>query len=199
MRVALLSLAFIIPSSMLCNGQQQVVFADSVLYNAVLDEVFRTHLGDFRDQTKADEIVLRFSSSNTRELQIAITERKSQASSYVLWRIPKGQPSIWEQVAEVSSRLRTEDPRKIAATIHLERQTVDHPSAKLRRLLNAFSELRFSPAFNSGLILDSATYDLWFESLSNSTRFSLEGSPNGQPSDHPLILWMIAVRSEVDK
>ena len=47
--------------------------------------------------------------------------------------------------------------------------------------------------------MDAAGYDLWFDSLSNSTHFSLQGSPHGQPSDHPLILWMIAIRSEVDK
>lgn len=200
MRVALLSLAFIlVASGMQCHGQQQTFFADTVLYNAVLDELFQTQLGDFKDHTKTDDIVLRFSSSNARELQIKITERRSHPPVYVLWRIPKDQPSIWEQVAAASSRLHTEDPKQIAATIRLERQAVDHPSERFEKLLKAFSGLRFSPAFSAGLILDGSQYDLWFQSLSNSTRFSLEGSPNGQPSDHPLILWMIAVKSEVDK
>ena len=195
----LIPILLVVSLSTLSFAQQQTAFGDVALYKAVLDELFRTDLGNFADQGKADEIVLRFSSSSSRELQIAITERKAQAPVYRLWRVPKDQPSIWDQVAEISLRLRTEDPKKVAAAIHLEQKALDQPTERLRQLTKGFSQLRFPLSFNRGLIMDAAGYDLWFDSLSNSTHFSLQGSLHGQPSDHPLILWMIAIRSEVDK
>lgn len=178
---------------------QEAVFGNVELYKAVLHELFANNASNFADHTKESAIVLRFSSSASREMQIMITQRKSQKPEIVLWRVPRGQPGIWDQVAQVSSRLQSEDPSRVAAAIHIERSTLPQPSEQLLQLVNRFSSLRFSPSLNRGLVIDPGDYDLWFESMSNRTHFSLQGSPFGEPSDHPLVLWMIAIRTEVDR
>jgi hypothetical protein len=179
------------------RSQQQEAFADVALYNSVINQLFPTTTPNLKSHPNNGTIIARFSGSSIHEMQLEIDNVGSSDLQLILWRVPASSPTIWDQLSRSSQISSSRDPKQIASAIHIEKLTIPHAGSQLGDLVRKFSQLRFAPGVNEGVILDSTTYDLWFHSVSNDTHFSLQGSLNGSPSDHPLVLWMISLRSAV--
>jgi len=191
--VGLLVLSELLAGQGLCpRAQETAEFADVHLYDEVLDRLFPVGT-----QNTKPGVVIRFAYGPAQEVQISITGEAGE-EKYEVWRVPPGKASIWNQVADLQSRLRTSDPQVIAASIRVEHLMISHPSEGLRQTRKQFDQLRFAPSLNEGLVLDGWQYDLWFHSQANSVHFSLAGPPGGESSHHPLIKWMASLRRALE-
>lgn len=177
------------------TSQRQEAFGDVALYNSVINQVFPTTTPSLRDRPNNGSIVARFSGSSIHEMQVEIDNVGSSDIQLTIWRVPASGPSIWKQISRSSQISSSRDPKQIASAINIEKLTIPHTGPQIGDLMRKFSQLSFAPGLNEGIILDSITYDLWFHSVSNDTHFSLQGTLKGSPSEHPLVLWMISLRS----
>jgi hypothetical protein len=182
----------------LCDlcAQESTMVGDPT-YEAVLNRLFPP-VGQGKVPRNARNIVLKYGSAFMyTEMQILVYGQGSAEERYEAWWVPDGAPSIFQQVIDLRSRLKTEDPDTLASSIRIEHRIIDHPNEKLLKTAKQLAELSFSPSHDEGFVLDGIYYSFYFKSSSNHTRIEFIGS-TASFSNHPLIKWMAAMRSAVE-
>jgi hypothetical protein len=177
------------------RGQQKTAFADTKLYEAVLDRLFQY-------ERYKSAFVLRYSySSDSGELQIATQELKDNQISIEIWQLPHGAPTVWNQLAERSAKQDSElNVNKAAATIIVNHDSkIVQKSSDLGKLVTSGSKLQIPLAVDNRLFLDGSQFDLTLTSLSKDISISLRTSQRPEFSDNPIVRWMAQVRSGVEQ
>jgi len=174
-------------------GQSRKAFADASLYDKVVERVFETSLAAPPD---GNLIVLRFSSGDTKEFQLAVAETPSQTTlSAERWRIPESAASIWVQLsqrADANPRLAVEDAAK---AIHVEHQRGTIPaSGDLARLVSSHRSLSLPLTGRTEFHLDGAQYLIRIRSVGEDIDVHLDGPADPSDSKDPIISWMGRVR-----
>lgn len=170
------------------------------VYRKVLDLVFPRGEGDFKDRMKEATLILRYKPSFGPETQIQITKYKDQRiAEAVVWTVPKDNRSIWEQVNAALNKDGNRPHIAIAQAIKVERRLVNDPD-KLSTLLQHFASLNIPSQLDSSVTLDGYRFELWYETVSNNYYFCLTSDREDESSQpHPLIKWMVGVKSEMSK
>jgi hypothetical protein len=189
--VVLLVSLTIIPSA---TGQRKAAFADTKLYEAVLDRLFQ-------HERYKSAFVLRYSYSDSGELQIAMQELKDNQISIEIWQLPHGAPTVWNQLAEQIAKQDSElDVNKAAATIILNRDSkIVQQSSELGKLVTSGSKLQIPLAADNRVFLEGSQFDLTLTSPSKDISVSLRTSQRPEFSDNPIVRWMAQVRSGVEQ
>jgi hypothetical protein len=177
-------------------AQESTMVGDPI-YEAVLNRVFPS-VGQGKVPRNSHNIVLKYGAAFMyTEMQILIYGQGSDEERYEAWWVPNGAPSIFQQLIDLRSRLKTEDPDALASSIHIEHQIIDHPSENLTKTARQLAELSFSPSHDEGFVLDGIYYSFYYKSSSDHTRIELIGS-TASFSNHPVIKWMAAMRRAVE-
>jgi len=197
------SLKAIIAASMLLaasNGTPSALAADedrtpsSATYHRVVELVFGSPECD--RSTSSYSLLMRFLPTQGPESQILICRHKKGDFEVTYQVTPE---NIDHRILEIYRWTGREDPQEMAAKIKTAKTTVEVNQLEMRRLMTRYSGLRFSPLFDTSVIMDGASYQLWFTAASNKAHYSLSGSLNGSLKDPPLVRWMAEVRYFVDQ
>jgi hypothetical protein len=161
----------------------------------VLDALFPIDSGNFRDVRKEASLVLRFTPSFAAEMQINIIKYSDNRDiEAVMYTLPKGSKSIWEQVDEMRQRNERENARRMARAIVVEKQVISDKD-ELRKLLQQLASLSIPTQLNPAMTLDGTRFEFWYETTSNKYYYSLVGGEPGEDSQaHPIVKWMNQVR-----
>lgn len=163
-------------------------------YRRVLDAVFPRNGGNFLKENKDFTLILRFLPSFGVESQINVTKFNDGKLEVITYNLPKDSQSISKQIDELLESNKSTGIEELAKRIKIEKQTVKD-TKKINELLRRYQALRFSPQLDTALTLDGTRFDIWYDSVSNQSYYSLVGGEIGQDkTDHLLVKWMNQVR-----
>lgn len=176
------------------SALQRSVFADTQLYEAVLERLFRIDSpSDVSDER------LRFTYCEDGEMQIVIHPEPNGGFQIQLWSLPKGAPTVWTQLETMwsSSRELTADEAVGRITLKRESKSISK-SAALSRIISA-RPVTVGLDGRQEIVLEVARYDLSFNSLSKSLSMTVYEPQDWRKSQDPIVRWMGQVRLEIDK
>ncbi len=180
----------------LFSGQGTTMAGDAV-YLAVLDRLFPS-VGQGNVPLNSRNIVLKFGGNYVvTEMEILIYGQDSKEERYEVWRVPNGNPPVFQQLIKLKAQLKTEDPEVLASSIAIEHGVIKQPSENVAEVAKQLFLPNFPLAEDQGITLDGIYYSFYMKSISNHTRIELIG-PSGPFSSHPLIKWMSAMRTAVE-
>jgi hypothetical protein len=169
-------------------------FANTKLYEAVLNHLFPREI-----PTRTTETVLRYTYCDNGEMQISITEANENTLSVHVWAVPRGSPTVWNQVAAQAAGNPERDAEQLGASIPIERRSLTvQRSSSLARLME-----RARPQMSLGgtplLFLEGSQYELAIQSLSKQVAVTIRGPQEPASSTDPLVRWMGRVRTEIER
>jgi len=177
------------------RAQEQGTMLTFEDYQAIVALVFPPVWKDLAPEN-SHNIVLRFSGDAiSNDLQILIYGQGSDEERYEIWRMPKGKPSIYQQIDKLSETLKTNNPKAIASSIHIEHFVIHHPSKKLKEVARQFTTNCFPLARTARLGVDLRQYSFWLKSGPDSMFIDLW---DGDQPSFPLIQWMWALRTAAE-
>lgn len=163
-------------------------------YQRVLDAVFPRSSGNFLKENKDFTLSLRFLPSFGVESQINTTKFNDGKLEVITYKLPKDSQSVSKQIDQLLESDKSISVEEMAKRVKIEKQTVKD-TKRVRELLRRYQALRFSPQLDTALTLDGTRFDIWYDSVSNQSYYSLVGGEIGQDkTDHPLVKWMNQVR-----
>ena len=176
------------------DARQESAFADTRLYEAVLDRLFRVD-----SSTDVPTAQLRFTYCENGEMQIAIYSETNGGFRVQLWRVPKNTPTVWEQLERMwsSNRGLTVDEAIGVITLARESRSISR-SAPLSGVIRARPRT-VGLEGRDEIILEAGRYELFIRSLGKSLSLSVQGPQDWRRSPDRIVRWMGQVRLEIDK
>lgn len=188
--VALASLSIDLPSD-----QQVSAFADTKLYEEVIDRLFQS---DSSGSEAGDR--LRYTYCDSGEMQVVIRHEEGGDLRMELWRLPKGSPTVWEQLAALWRTVPGITAQEAANRIAIPRESSSiSRNSPMWKILEAGHDLRITLAGRDGVFTDGSQYDFAVSSLSKTLRLSLSGPQDSRKSGDPVVRWMGRVRAALDR
>jgi hypothetical protein len=176
------------------HAQNPSAFADTKLYDAVLDRLFQHDV-----QPGSPEIQLRYTYCDVGEMQIVVRKLKNSDFQLDVWYLPPDAASVWNQLAQLTSSNHTLNVEAAAASIRTSRKMVTaRNSTSLAKLFDEASLLSI-PLLNQNTIsLDGMAYGSAVRSISEDMSLTLQGPQHSDESNSQMIRWMGNVRSSVE-
>lgn len=197
-RYLYLFLTFLFVGNSLSYGQGQTqdatAFADTKLYDAVVDQAFRH---DF--SVGSSEIQLRYTYCDAGELQIVIGKQENTKFDLQVWYVRSGTPNLWNQLATLVSSNPNIDAASAASKLNISRKTLTiSNSDKLAELIDRSNSLSVRLLRPSTITLDGTAYSVEVRSVAEDLSVTLQGPQDSGQSDSSLIRWMGEVRANIE-
>jgi hypothetical protein len=190
---AVLSLLAIFATG-IARGQDSTAFADTKLYDAVLDRLFQHDV-----RPGSSEIQLRYTYCDRGEMQVVIHKLKNSDFSLDVWYVATGSPNIWRQLAGLIQSNRTLTSETAASLVKINHKAVVAPSGTaLGALLDKADSLSIRLLNHSTVTLDGMAYGISIRSISEDASLTFQGPQQAEQSDSQLIRWMGQVRSGLE-
>lgn len=178
----------------IAKGQDASAFADTKLYDAVLDRLFQHDV-----RPGSSEIQLRYAYCDKGEMQIVIHKLRNSDFSLEVWYVAADSPNVWKQVAELVKPNRTMSPESAANLIKINHKTVvARNGTSLGALLDKADSLSISLLNPSTVTLDGMAYTISIRSISEDASLTFQGPQQSEQSNSQLIRWMGQVRLSVE-
>jgi hypothetical protein len=175
-------------------GQASRAFSDVGLYDQVVDHLFHHDLN-----ARPAEMLLRYTSDESGEMQILIRDQDEKSIDVQVWGLPPGSASIWNQLAALPADQAARGVNEVASHIsvyHIE-WTVAKSTALAQTIENEHpTQTALVP--NDNLTVDGVQYELKIASLSRTVSLTLTGPEEPVKTDDPVVRWMARVRSQVE-
>jgi hypothetical protein len=177
----------------IARGQDASAFADTKLYDAVLDRLFQHDV-----LPGSSEIQLRYAYCDKGEMQIVIHKVRNSDFSLEVWYVADS-PNVWKQLAGLVQPNRTLTPESAASLIKINHKTVvARSSTTLGVSLDKAASLSIPLLNPSTVTLDGMAYAISIRSISEDASLTFQGPQQAEQSDNQLIRWMGQVRLSVE-
>lgn len=185
---------FLVCALFQAHAQSASAFADTKLYDAVLDRLFEHSI-----QLGSPEVKLRYTYCDLGEMQIVIRRLKNSDFQLDLWYLSPGVPNVWNQLAQLTSSNHKLNAEAAAASIKMNRKMLDvGKSTALAELLDG-AGLVSIPLLNQNTVtLDGMAYGVAVRSTSENLTLTLQGPQHSEESNSQMIRWMGKVRSSIE-
>ena len=174
------------------SAQELSAFGDTALYEKVIQRLFQA---DAPGSTT--EELLRYTYSESGEMQVRIRRAPRGPLELELWRLPEGAPTVWRQLETLWRSVPTITAEDAASRIAIQRVSKTIPgSGHLPKILSA----RPASVGLDGLdviFLHGSRYELTISSLSRTVMLSLQGPQDWRRSEDQIIRWMGRVQVAV--
>src|SRR5580698_816020 len=175
-------------------AQTPAAFADTKLYDAVLDRLFQHDV-----QVGSPEVQLRYTYCDVGEMQIVLHKLKNSDFRLDVSYLPPGASNVWNQLAQLTNSNSKLTADAGAASIRMIRRTVTIQSATaLNKLLDESSSLSIPLLYQNTIALDGMAYGVAVRSISEDLSLTLQGPQHSDESKNQLIRWMGQVRLDVE-
>jgi hypothetical protein len=174
---------------------QQSSFADTQLYDAVLDHLFIHNA----TQRRIAELELRYTYCSASEMQLLIRTNTNEFQ-VESWDLPPGKPNVWDQLGSLATPGLT--PERAAALISLRHESLTVPkNTPLGSLIEQANSLTIAVTPDQTTTLDGMEYRLSVLSLAKDLSITLRKPEYADARDtkNAVIGWMIRVRAEFEK
>ena len=190
--LCVLAIMALIPDQTVGQGS---TFADTSLYESVVERLFQ-----HQPQGRSSETELRYTYGDSGELQVLIRDTGADRISVEIWHVPKGSPSIWNQLAALAAKRSSLNAQQAASLIKVERKSLTIPkSAALARLLEDGRSLSVPLTGDNTITLDGMAYGLTIRSVSRNLSVTFQAPQRSLDSQSEIVRWMGEVRTEVDR
>ncbi|HTV08391.1 MAG TPA: hypothetical protein VMD97_05030 [Candidatus Aquilonibacter sp.] len=173
------------------RGQVSQAFADTRLYDAVLDILFQ-----HETVRGVPEVQLRYTYCDVGEMQIVIHKLADSRFRLDIWYVPSSSPNVWKQLAEIAQSRPTLNAETAAKLIKISHETLDtRASPDLTNLLGEADRLSIPVLNQNAIVLDGMAYGIAVRSVSENLNLTLQGPQRADESNSQLIHWMGQIRS----
>ncbi len=175
-------------------AQNPSAFADTKLYDAVLDRLFQHDV-----QAGSPEVQLRYTYCDVGEMQIVVRRLKNSDFLLDISYLPPGASNVWNQLAQLTNSNPKLTADTAVASIRMIRRTVTIQSATaFAKLLDESSSLSIRLLHQNTIALDGMAYAIAVRSISEDLNLTLQGPQHSDESNNQLIRWMGQVRFGVE-
>jgi hypothetical protein len=182
----------LMPDQMVGQGS---AFADASLYESVVNQLFQ-----HQAEGRSSETQLRYTYCSTGELQIVIRDAGTDRINLEIWYVPRGSPSIWNQLAALVAKRPSLNAQQAASLLKIERKSLTIPkSAALARLLEDGRSLSVPLTGDDTITLDGMAYGLTIRSVSRNLSVTFQAPQRSLDSQSEIVRWMGKVRAEVNR
>jgi hypothetical protein len=176
------------------KAQNPSAFADTKLYDAVLDRLFQHDV-----QTGSPEIQLRYTYCDVGEMQIVVRKLKSSDFQLDILYLPPGASNVWNQLAQLINSKPKLTANAAAVSIRMIRRTITiQNTTALAKLLDESGSLSIPLLHQNTITLDGMAYGIAVRSISEDMSLTLQGPQHSDESNSQLIRWMGRVRLGVE-
>lgn len=176
------------------RAQNTSAFADTKLYDAVLDRLFQHDV-----QAGSPEVQLRYTYCDVGEMQIVVRKLKNSDFRLDISYLPPGASNVWNQLAQLTDSNPKLTADAAVASIRMIRRTVIiQNGTALAKLLDDASSLSIPLLHQNTIALDGMAYGIAARSISEDLSLTLQGPQHSGESNNQLIRWMGQVRSNVE-
>lgn len=177
------------------RGQDSSAFADTRLYDAVLERLFQYDV-----QPGSSEVQLRYTYCDAGEMQVVIHKLGNSDFRLDIWYVMAGFPNIWNQLAHLIQSNPTLNADNAIRLIKINHKTVvAHNTTALAALIGKASSLSIHLLNPSTVTLDGMAYGLSVRSIAEDVNVVLQGPQQADKSNNQLIRWMGQVRSSIEQ
>lgn len=193
--MAVLAMVAIVLSLGQSAAQPISSFGDTKLYERVLDRLFEY------DQNGAPGVErLRYSYCNAGEMQVVIGREELGGRRIQFWRVPKGSPTVWEQLAALWRTSPTISVEEAVDRITVRRESrVISRSSPISKIIDAGSRLTFGLSRRNEVFLDGSRYEFAMNSVSKTLTLSVQGPQEPSRSEDPIVRWMGHMRAAAER
>jgi hypothetical protein len=193
-RVCAILMVFMMCALGIARGQDSSAFADTKLYDSVLDRLFQHAV-----RPGTSEIQLRYSYCDQGEMQVVVHRLQNSDFSLDVWFVPPGSPNIWRQLAGLAQANPTLNPETAVGLLKLSHKTVvEHSTTAFAAVLDKATSLSIPLLSGSTVTLDGMAYGIAVRSISEDASLTFQGPQQADKSDNQVIRWMGQVRSNLD-
>ena len=175
------------------RGQESSAFADTRLYDAVLERLFQHDV-----QQGPLEVQLRYTYCNLGENQIVIHKLGNSDFRLDVWYVAAGIPNIWNQLAHFVRSNPTLNADNAIGLIKMNHKTIVVHNTVLTTLIEKASSLSIPLLNPSTVTLDGMAYGLAVRSIAEDVNVTLQGPQQSDTSANQLIRWMGQIRSSTE-
>ena len=152
------------------RGQNASAFADTKLYDTVLDRLFQHDV-----QPGSAEIQLRYTYCDVGEMQIIVHKLKNSVFRIDVLHLPPGAPNVWNQLAQLANSNPKLTADAAVASIRMIGTTVTVPTASaFAKRLDESSSLSIPLLSQNTITLDGMAYGIAVRSTSEDLSLTLQ-------------------------